>query len=55
MSIAKYGMNVIVQQIEEYFRLKDSSKVKEDNTQNTLILYAQIIVTQLINGYAAVV
>lgn len=38
-NLHKYGMKVIVQYIEDYLRMKNSSLIKTKNLQNQLIAY----------------
>lgn len=46
-----YGLNVMAQHMEEYFRIADQNSIKEVNSQNSLIAYSQAVFSKLIKDY----
>lgn len=52
-NLHKFGIKVIVQYIEDYFRMKNKTLIKTKNLQNQLIVYTSILYTDLIKEFMA--
>jgi hypothetical protein len=49
-SLQRYGLNIMAQQIEEYFRLRNQSAILGDNSENRLIQYCQGLLDALLGS-----
>jgi hypothetical protein len=48
-----YGMKVIAQYLEDYFREKSKTSMTVSSLQNQLIVYSEVLFTQLITDFVA--
>ncbi len=51
LSVTQYGMNVITQRIEEYFRLRNKTAIVQNNIENGLIHYCEDLFKKLIKDF----
>jgi hypothetical protein len=50
-NLHEYGIKVVSQYLEDYFRQQNAKALTLNNIQNQLIIYSQVLFTQLVNDF----